>query len=147
MPTLDELKEKYASVLDLVKQRNVRLDHLHVQDDKLFMQGAAPNDAVKNQIWDAIKEVDASYSDLTCDLSIDSSLPAPADDAPAAPEATAYTVQAGGSLWKISQHFYGAGNLFKKIIEANPDKLEDENSVIHPGDVLNIPPAEEGQGA
>ena len=141
MPTLDELKQKYASVLDLVKQRNVRLDHLHVQDDKLFMQGAAPNDAVKNQIWDAIKAVDASYSDLTCDLSIDSSLPAPADDAPA------YTVQVGDSLWKISKQFYGAGNLFKKIIEANPDKLEDEKSVIHPGDVLNIPPAEGAQGA
>jgi len=147
MPDLDELKAKYASVLDLIQKRNVRLDHLHVQDDKLFMQGAAPNDAVKNQIWDQIKVVDASYSDLTCDLSIDDSLPAPADDAPAADDAapaaaegTTYTVQAGDSLWKISAHFYGAGHLFKKIIDANPDQLQDENSVIHPGDVLNIPP-------
>lgn len=141
MATLDELKEKYSSVLELIPKRNVRLDHLHVQDNKLFMQGAAPNDAIKNQIWDQIKAVDASFSDLTCDLSIDGSLPAPADDtpAPAADEETTYTVQAGDSLWKISQKFYGAGHLFKKIIEANPDKLQDENSVIHPGDVLNIP--------
>src|SRR5277367_3973295 len=103
MPSLDELKEKYASVLDLIKTRNVRLDHLHVQDDKLFLQGAAPNDAVKNQIWDQIKVVDAGYGDLTCDLSIDGSLPAPADDAPAVEDSASYTVQAGDSLWKISQ--------------------------------------------
>lgn len=141
MPTLDELKEKYSSVLELIQKRNVRLDHLHVQDNKLFLQGAAPNDAIKNQIWDQIKVVDASFGDLTCDLSIAGSLPVPADDTPptAAAEETTYTVQAGDSLWKISQKFYGAGHLFKKIIEANPDKLQDENSVIHPGEVLNIP--------
>ena len=45
------------------------------------------------------------------------------------------------SLWKIAQKFYGNGSVFKRIIEANPDKLEDENSVIHPGDELKIPAA------
>ena len=135
MDRLEELKEKYASVLELVKKRGVRLDHLHVQDNRLFMQGAAPNDAVKNQIWDQIKAVDPGYADLTADLSIDDSLPAPP------PEDTIYTVVAGDSLWKISAKFYGAGHLFKRIIEANPDKLEDEKSVIHPGDELRIPPA------
>lgn len=145
MPGLDELKQKYASVLDLIQKRNVRLAHLHVQNDKLFMQGGAPNDAVKNQIWDQIKRVDPSYSDLICDLSIDTSLPAPADEAPpppppAAPQGTTYTVKPGDSLWKISQTVYGAGHLYKKIIEGNPGKLKNENSIIHPGDVLNIPP-------
>jgi hypothetical protein len=145
MPTLDELKGKYASVLEVVQQCNVRLDHLHVQDDKLFMQGAAPNEEMKNKVWDAIKAVDATYSDLTCDLSIDSSLPVPeppaaaAPEAPAAPEMTTYTVKAGDSLWKIASEFLGGGQHFPKIIEANPDKLVDEHSVIHPGDVLNIP--------
>jgi len=42
MADLDALKDKYRSVLDLIKKQNVRLDHLHVQNDKLFMQGAAP---------------------------------------------------------------------------------------------------------
>jgi len=138
MVDLDALKEKYSSVLELVKKQNVRLDHLHVQDDKLFMQGAAPTDEIKNKIWNQIKAVDATYSDLTCELTVDSSLPEPAPDAP--PEKV-YTVVAGDSLWKIAQEFLGNGALFPKIIEANPDKLKDEHTVIHPGDELKIPAA------
>jgi LysM repeat protein len=135
MADLDALKEKYSSVLELVKKQNVRLDHLHVQDDKLFMQGAAPTDEIKNKIWSQIKAVDPSYADLTCELTVDSSLPEPA------PEEKVYTVVAGDSLWKIAQEFLGNGALFPKIIAANPDKLVDEHSVIHPGDELKIPNA------
>ena len=58
------------------------------------------------------------------------------------PQETIYTVVAGDSLWKIAAKFYGKGHLFKKIIEANPDKLVDENTVIHPGDQLKIPPVD-----
>jgi len=135
MADLDALKDKYRSVLDLIKKQNVRLDHLHVQNDKLFMQGAAPSEAIKNKIWDQIKTVDAGFSDLTCDLTVDSSLPQPA------PPETIYTVVAGDSLWKIAQQFLGNGALYKKIIEANPGKLVDEHTVIHPGDELKIPNA------
>jgi nucleoid-associated protein YgaU len=46
---------------------------------------------------------------------------------------------AGDSLWKIAQEFYGNGALFPKIIAANPDKLKNEHSIIHPGDELRIP--------
>ncbi len=136
MPTLDELKAKYKSVLDLIKDQNVVLSHLHVQDDKLFMQGAAPTEEIKNAVWNQIKIVDPKYSDLTADIGVDSTI------APPAPKNQEYTVAAGDSLWKIAAHFYGKGQLYPKIIEANPGKLKDENSVIHPGDVLSIPPAE-----
>ena len=81
MERLDELKQKYQAALSVVKQQGVVLSHLHVQDDKLFMQGAAPNEDVKNAVWNAIKEADPSFADLTCDLSVDSSLPQPAPDA------------------------------------------------------------------
>lgn len=136
MPTLDELKAKYAPVLQAVEQLGVHLTHLHVQDDKLYIEGAAPSEDIKNSIWNTIKSVDASYSDLTANLTVDTSLPQPAPPAPAAQE---YTVVAGDSLWKISEKFYGNGSKFHKIIEGNPDKLKDEHSVIHPGDVLSIP--------
>lgn len=135
MPTLDQYKAKYDSVLKLIARGGVRLDHLHVQDDKLFMQGAVASEDLKNKVWHEIKAVDPVHSDLTCDLTVDSSLPAPP------PDETIYTVAAGDSLWKIAQKFYGHGNLFKQIIDANPDKLKDENSVIHPGDKLKIPAA------
>jgi hypothetical protein len=50
MAGLEQLKQKYASVLELIKRSNVRLDHLHVEGDKLVMQGAAPNQDVKNEV-------------------------------------------------------------------------------------------------
>ena len=55
MADLEQLKQKYASVLQLIQSRNVRLDHLHVQDGKLFLQGAAPNEEIKNEVWNASK--------------------------------------------------------------------------------------------
>ena len=130
MADLEELKSKYQPVIDLAKAKNVRLDHCHIQDDKLFLSGAAPNEDIKNDVWNEIKSVDASYSDLTCEIEIDSSIPLPTKT---------YTVVAGDSLWKIAQNELGNGALYKKLVEANPDKLEDEHSVIHPGDVLVIP--------
>jgi len=132
MADLEQLKQKYASVLELIQRRNVRLDHLHVQDEKLFLQGAAPNQDVKNEVWNAIKAVDPGFGDLTCDLSIDSSLPAPA------PEAQKYTVQSGDSLSKIAKQFYGDASQYMKIFEANQDQLDDPNK-IQVGQELNIP--------
>ena len=130
MERVDELKLKYQSVLNTIKQKGVVLAHCHIQDNKLFLEGAAPSEDVKNDVWNQIKLVDSSFSDLTCDLSIDSSL---------TPPAKTYTVVGGDSLWKIATQFYGNGAEFPKIIAGNPGQLKDEHSVIHPGDVLVIP--------
>ena len=75
---LEQLKQKYQSALTLIQQSGVRLSHVHVQDNKLFLQGEAPSDQVKNKVWDEIKRIDPSYSDLTCDLTVNPSLPQPA---------------------------------------------------------------------
>ena len=133
MERLDELKLKYQSVLNLIKQKGVVLAHVHVENNKLFIQGRAPSEDIKNEIWNQIKLVDNTYSDLTCDLTVDSSL------APPAKPPRTYVVQKGDSLWKIAQHHYGNGAQYPKIIAANPERLKDEKSVIHPGDVLVVP--------
>lgn len=131
MDQLETLKAKYAPALQVITQKGVHLTNLHVQDDKLTIKGAAPSEQVKNEVWTAIKSVDPSFSDLSMDLAIDSSLPAPT-------AAQTYTVTAGDTLSKISKHFYGNANAYMKIFEANKDQLKDPN-VIKPGQVLKIP--------
>ncbi len=130
MPTLDQFKAKYASVLEYIQTHNVRLDNLHVEGDKLVIKGAAPTEIIRNDVWNAIKSVDPIFADLQCEIGIDPSLP---------PPVRTYTVVAGDSLWKIAQKHYGNGAEYPRIIAANPDKLKDDKSVIHPGDVLVVP--------
>jgi nucleoid-associated protein YgaU len=144
MDRLEELKNKYASVLDTIKQKGVRLSHLHVQNNKLFMQGAAPSEAAKNDVWNQIKAVDSSYSDLTADLTVDTSLPSPEPKAAAASaegrtgSSTTYTVKAGDTLSKIAKEIYGNANEYQRIFEANQDKLQSPDK-IQVGQQLVIP--------
>jgi len=56
----------------------------------------------------------------------------------AEPEARTYTVVSGDSLSKISKHFYGEANHWRRIFEANRDVIKNPD-LIHPGQVLKIP--------
>ena len=143
MDRLEELKNKYRSALETIQREGVRLTHLHVQDNKLFVQGAAPSESVKNDVWNQIKAADATYSDLSCDLTVDPSVApqaqaATASAGSAASAGRAYTVQSGDTLSKIAKQFYGNASEYNRIFEANRDKLEDPNQ-IRPGQRLVIP--------
>jgi len=145
MADLEQMKQKYASVFNLMNQNGVRLSHVHIQDNKLFLQGAAGSEAIKNRVWDEIKKVNPAADDITCDLTVD---PAAAPPAAAAATASAsgssgrggrtYTVAAGDSLSKIAKDFYGNAGQYTKIFEANKDKLSDPDK-IKPGQELVIP--------
>ena len=137
MDRFEELKSKYQSVLRLIEQKELRMHNLHVQDNKLFIKASAGTQELKNVIWDQIKLVDPSYSDLTCDILIDPSM---APQAPAPPAMKTYTVQPGDSLSKIAKQFYGNANAYMKIFDANKDQLTDPNK-IQIGQVLKIPNA------
>jgi nucleoid-associated protein YgaU len=50
-----------------------------------------------------------------------------------------YTVVAGDSLSKIAKHLYGDSAKWHAIYEANRDKIKNPD-LIHPGDVLTLPP-------
>jgi nucleoid-associated protein YgaU len=52
--------------------------------------------------------------------------------------AKTYTVKSGDSLWKISEQMYGNGNDWRRIYEANKDRIQNPD-VIQPGWVLTIP--------
>jgi len=49
-----------------------------------------------------------------------------------------YTVVSGDNLTAIARHFYGDGNQWHRIYDANRDKISDPN-LIHPGQELVIP--------
>lgn len=144
MDRLEELKNKYKGALDTIQQKGVRLSHLHIQDNKLFIQGAAPSEDAKNAVWNAIKAADPGYSDLTCDLTVDPSLaPQQAQSATAAAgggtsAGRTYKVAPGDTLSKIAKEYYGNANDYNKIFEANRDKLSDPNK-IQVGQELVIP--------
>ena len=140
--TLDELKTKYQAALQTIQDSGVVLSHVNLQDNKLFIQGAAPSEAIKNDVWNKIKATDPTYSDLICDLSVDPSLPQPQAAAAAAAGAGAagktYTVKSGDTLSKIAKEFYGNANEYNKIFEANKDKLSSPDR-INVGQELKIP--------
>jgi nucleoid-associated protein YgaU len=62
----------------------------------------------------------------------------PATPAADNPYTQTYVVQAGDSLSKIAQKYYGDAALYTKIFEANRDQLKDPNK-ISPGQKLRIP--------
>jgi len=47
---LEQMKQKYASVLTTVQQQQIQLSHIHIQDNKLFIQGSAPSEQAKNKV-------------------------------------------------------------------------------------------------
>ncbi|MFO0503175.1 MAG: LysM peptidoglycan-binding domain-containing protein [Acidobacteriota bacterium] len=130
MVRFEQLKAKYKPALDLIPELHIKLNNLHVENDKLVLRAHAPAQDQVNEMWNRIKAIDPSYSDLAAEITIDASLP---------PVPRKYTVVAGDSLWKIAASQLGNGSKYPEIIKANPGKLKDDKSVIHPGDVLIIP--------
>lgn len=49
-----------------------------------------------------------------------------------------HVVQSGETLWAISTQYYGSGNLYYRLVSANPHTISNPN-VIHPGDIIRVP--------
>ena len=138
----EQLKQKYQSVINAMNSQQVRLLNQNMQGDKLLLRGEAPSEDAKNKVWDQIKMVDPSYSDLIADINVNPSAAPQTQTAGAGvgggENVRRYTVKAGDSLSKISSQFYGDPNQYNRIFEANRDQLKDPNK-IQPGQQLVIP--------
>ena len=134
MASLEELKTKYQSVLQVIQQQHVSVKNLHIQDGKLFIKGAAPSLEAANKVWDEIKRVNPRADDISADFPVDPSMQQPAAGA------RTYKVKPGDTLSKISKEFYGSPNEYMKIFDANKDQLTDPNK-IQVGQELKIPAA------
>jgi nucleoid-associated protein YgaU len=141
----ERLKAKYQPAIDLMQQLQVHLQNLHLDGNHLFIRGEAPSSDVKNKVWDRIKQIDAGYSDLVCDLTVSAQQPQQQQPTMAAGASMSggqgqrhYTVQPGDTLSKIAKQFYGNANEYMKIFQANTGILKDPNK-ISPGQELTIP--------
>ena len=48
----------------MLEQVGIRLQNLHIQDNKLFVRGEAPSQEAKNKFWDQVKLVDSTFGTL-----------------------------------------------------------------------------------
>ena len=136
---LEQLKQKYQSALTAIKQQGIQLAHMHIQDGKLYLEGEAPSEEAKNDVWNKVKAVDATYSDLTLNLRVNPALQtAQSSGQTAAGGLQTYTVKSGDTLSKIAKQYYGDAGQYMKIFEANKDKLTNPDQ-IKPGQELKIP--------
>jgi nucleoid-associated protein YgaU len=123
LASLDELKQKYAGVFQVLEHDGANLQTVDVQGDKLHIVRTVVSEASKNRVWDAAKAADPNFSDLSHQITV------------AQGEQT-YTVKSGDNLSKISKLYYGDANQYHKIAKANG--LDDPDK-IRVGQTLTIP--------
>jgi nucleoid-associated protein YgaU len=120
------LQDKYSELIRTAKSAGVRDLQVREQDNVLYIDGQAPSEAVKKQVWDAYSRIDPEFrsADVVMNLK-----------APASPLPVEYEVKKGDNLSKIGKQF---GVSWKEIYEANKDQIKDPD-LIQPGWKLKIP--------
>lgn len=123
------LQEKYASLLDQAKSNGVTELQVTEENGVLHVNGTAPTNAVKDQLWSTYEKLDPDMraNDLVLNISV--------TGGGAEQE---YEVKPGDSLSKIAKNYPGL--TWQKIYEANKDQIKNPD-MIHPGQKLKIPSA------
>ncbi|POX90959.1 lectin [Mycobacterium kansasii] len=130
---------------DTVGSKSVRLV---LQDDRNLVLYAADGPA-----WATATQTDTPPADLQKSVGapemtgaaqaaqpVGEAAPEPIAEAvahePVEPAPNSYTVVSGDTLWGIAERFYGDGNKYQVLVDANAIPNPD---LIHPGQVLTIP--------
>jgi nucleoid-associated protein YgaU len=118
-----------------LQQSGVSVYGLQVQDagGRTVVNGTVGTDEDRAKAQQAISRV---VTDAQVSLHVNSGFADMAKKSAAA--GRTYTVQAGDTLSKIAERFYGKAAEWKKIHEANKEKIPNAD-LIHPGDELVIP--------
>ena len=123
------LQEKYQGILELANQNGTTYN-LSEADGVLHIDGNAPSEEAKQQLWDKYNEIDPDYKsgDLMLNITVGAG-------AAAGGGGHTYTVEAGDNLSKIGEKY---GITWQQIYEANKDIISNPD-LIHPGQELKIP--------
>lgn len=119
------LQTKYQSVINTASQNGVADLLVREQDNVLYVDGTAPSESVKKQVWDAYNAADPDMrsGDMVLNIQV------------AAGASSQYEVKSGDNLSKIAQ---GYGLTWQDIFEANKDQISDPDKIF-PGQKLRIP--------
>jgi nucleoid-associated protein YgaU len=110
MANLDQLKQKYAPVLEAMTKfqpYGATTEAVDLDGEKLHIKGTVPSTVVANRVWDAIKKVDPQFADLHHEITT------------SGPEEQPYTIKHGDTLSAVCLLFYGNANKYPKVAEAN----------------------------
>lgn len=114
MANLEQLKQKYQPVLHTLEIEGAQVQPLGLDGEQLGLTATVVSEASKNRVWDSIKSVDPTYTDLKHNIQV-------------VPGTQVYTVRSGDNLSKVSKYFYGDANRYTEIAKANgladPDKI------------------------
>jgi len=122
MASFEELQAKYKAVLDKGHEVGLNVQNVNMEGDKILIRGVVPSDYAKNELWDAVKNIDANVSDAIIDINTQSGL--------------TYKVKSGDTLSKIAKRFYGDMNHYHQIAAANGIANPD---MINVGQELKLP--------
>ena len=121
------LQAKYAPVVEVVKEfepYGAKFVGSELVGEQYHLVAQVPSKVVENRVWDSIKQVDPTFSDLKHEITNTGG-----DD-------QTYTIAAGDNLSKVSKLFYGNANKYEQIAQANG--MADANK-IQAGQTIKIP--------
>jgi nucleoid-associated protein YgaU len=123
------LRAKYQQLIDAATRSGVTNLQVREQNGVLYIDGNAPSEDVKKQVWDVYNKIDPDYrsGDLVLNLMVIGGGGAPAT--------IEYEVVKGDNLSKIGQKY---GVTWQEIYAANKDLIKDPD-LIQPGWKLKIP--------
>jgi LysM repeat protein len=121
------LKDKYADLLKLGEELQVKDGDVSEKDGKLIVKGTAEYQYEKDLLWDKIKSYSGWETDVTADIKVDKTDPY-----------GYHVVKPGDSLSKIAKSAYDNAGDYMRIFEANKDILKNPD-LIHPGQRLKLP--------
>ena len=108
-----------------------------IEGKVVTLTGDVPSREVSVQVMENFDKLVKTDNTLNA-MRVDAPKPAPAPPPPPKPVERIHEVVAGESLSKIAQKYYGNGNKYMKIFEANRDILTNPD-LIKPGQKLRIP--------